>query len=235
MAQPHRLPDVGARDLVRKLRAPQGVGPDVPREVRMRHELARRLSGSRRHQSDPLAVILPDQAHRLGDVAVVADHHRAIVRVEPAVIEQVDGEIYVRALLLGADHLRGALVTGRLRERRAHLVAEEVPEIHLDLGPVASKSAEIDVLALGFRRVGGGARHPRREILDRQDIVMRLQDRCEQRQQVEPFPRRSLERSIVEIEAVHIDEGAHRCPPQKARASEEAPRPAVETARGVAG
>ena len=79
-----------------------------------------------------------------------------------------------------------------------------MPEIHLDLGPVAPKGTEIDILALGFRRFGGGARHPRREILDRQDIVMRLQDRREQRRQIEPFPRHSLERSIVEIEAVQI-------------------------------
>ena len=124
---------------------------------------------------------------------------------------------------------------GRFGERRAHPVAQEVPEIHVNLGPVAPKGAEIDVLTLGFRRFGGGARHPRREILDRQDIVMRLQDRREQRRQVEPFSRRSLERPIVEIETVHVDEGAHRCPPQKARASEEAPRPSVETTRGVAG
>ena len=82
-------------------------------------------------------------------------------------------------------------------------------------------------------KLRSSARHLRREILDRQDVVVRLQDLREQRRQVEPFPRRSLERSLVEIEAVHIDEGAHRCPPQKARASEEAPRPAVETAGGV--
>ena len=82
-------------------------------------------------------------------------------------------------------------------------------------------------------KLRSGARHPRREILDRRDVVAQLQDLREQRRQVEPFPRRSLERSIVEIEAVQLDEGAHRCPPQKARASEEIPRPAVETARGV--
>ena len=60
-------------------------------------------------KSDPLPVMVPDQAHGLGDVAVVADHHRAVVGVEPAVVEQVYGQIDVRALLLGADHLRRAL------------------------------------------------------------------------------------------------------------------------------
>ena len=86
-----------------------------------------------------------------------------IQRVEPAVVEQVGGAINVRALLPGADHHPRAPVPGRLRERRAHLVSQEMPEIYLDLGLVAPKGAEIDVLALGFGWVGGCARHPRRE------------------------------------------------------------------------
>ena len=63
---------------------------------------------------------------------------------------------------------------------------------------------------------------------------MGLKNLREQRRQVQPLPGRSPERTVVEIEPVHIDGGAHRCPPQKARASEEAPLPAIETARGVA-
>ena len=63
---------------------------------------------------------------------------------------------------------------------------------------------------------------------------MRLQHLRKQHRQVKPFPRRSLERSVVQIEPVYVEERAHRQPLQKAGASEEAPRPAVETARGVA-
>ena len=54
-------------------------------------------------------------------------------------------------------------------------------------------------------------------------------DRCEKL-----VPQRSLERSVVQIEPVFVEERAHRQPLQKAGASEEAPRPAVESARGVA-
>ena len=112
-------------------------------------------------------------------------------------------------------------------------MTEKMPEIHPDLRPVAPKRAQIHVLALRLRRIGGRARHARREILDRQDIVMGREDLREQCGQVQPFPGRALQHSVVEIEAVDIDEGPHRCPPQKARTSEEAPRPTVETARGV--
>jgi hypothetical protein len=64
--------------------------------------------------------------------------------------------------------------------------------------------------------------------------VVGLQDFREQGGQIQPFPGGCLERSVVEIEPVYVDEGAHQFPPKKAGASEEAPRPAVETARGVA-
>ena len=50
-------------------------------------------------------MMVPHQAHRLGDVAVVADHHRAIVGIEPAVIEQVDGGVDIGVPFLGPDDL----------------------------------------------------------------------------------------------------------------------------------
>ena len=120
-----------------------------------------------------------------------------------------------RVLPLGPDHLRGAHVPDRFRERCPDRMAQEVPEIHLHLGPMVPQRTEIDVLALGLGLVGGRAGDPRREILDREDIVVRLKDLREQGREVEPFPRRALERSVVEIEAVDLDEGAHGSPRKK--------------------
>ena len=51
----------------------------------------------------------------------------------------------------------------------------------------------------------------------------------------QPPPRHFPEGTVVEVEPVHIDEPAHLILPKKAGAPEEAPRPAVETARGIAG
>ena len=77
------------------------------------------------------------------------------------------------------------------------------------------QGAKIHVLPLGFRRIAGRARHPCREVLDRQNIVMGLQHLLEQGEQVQPFPGRFLERPVIEIEPVDIDESAHRFPPKK--------------------
>ena len=107
------------------------------------------------------------------------------------------GEIHVRALLLRPDHLRRALVSRRPRQRRADPVSQEMPEIHLDLGPVVLKRAQIDILALRFRGIGGRPGHARREILDRQYPMPGLEHPCEQGDQIKPFPRRPFERAVV--------------------------------------
>ena len=147
----------------------------------MPHELSGRTARAGRHQSDLLAAMLLHQAHGFGDVAVIAHHDRAVIRVQPPVIHQMHGEIDVRALLLCPDHIRRAAVSDRMRERRVDPVAEEVPEIHLDLGPVTAKRTEVDILALRLGLVGGRPRHSRREVLDRENVVMRLEDLLEQR------------------------------------------------------
>ena len=41
---------------------------------------------------------------------------------------------------------------------------------------------------------------------------MGLEDLPEQGRQVQPLPRRALQRTVIEIEAVDIDEGAHLSP-----------------------
>ena len=96
-----------------------------------------------------------------------------------------------------------------MRERRVDPVAEEVPEIHLDLGPVTAKRTEVDILALRLGLVGGRPRRSRREVLDRENVVMRLEDLLEQRDQIQPLERRALESTIVQIEPVDVDECAH--------------------------
>ena len=74
------LPDSGSGNRVRQLRSPKRARPDMSREVRVRHELLGCPSAPRRHQPDPLRMLLPDKAHRFRDVAVVGDHHRAVRR-----------------------------------------------------------------------------------------------------------------------------------------------------------
>ena len=71
----------------------------------MCHELARRPPSSRRYQPDQLAMVVPDESHCFGNIAVVADHDRAVVGVQPAVVQEMHSKIDVRAFFLGPDHL----------------------------------------------------------------------------------------------------------------------------------
>ena len=71
--------------------------------------------------------------------------------------------------------------------------------MHLDLAPIVLKGTKIHVLALRFGLVSGCSRHSRREVFDREDVVMWLQDLREQRGQIEPLPCRSLEGFLISI------------------------------------
>ena len=112
---------------------PQPVGPDMPREIRVRHELPGRPSRPRRHQPVSFTAVPAHQPHGFGDVAVVAHHDAAIVGIEPTVIQQMHREIDIRAFLLGPDHLNRALVSHRLRQRGTDPVSQKMPEVHLRL------------------------------------------------------------------------------------------------------
>ena len=83
--------DTCARNRVRELRSIRGGGPDTSREVRTAQELSGGLSAAGCHQSDPLGMLLPHQAHRFGNVAVIAHDDRAIVDIQPAVIQEMHG------------------------------------------------------------------------------------------------------------------------------------------------
>ena len=187
----------------------RGADPDMPREVRVRQELSRRFSLPRRQQPDPFSAVSAHESHGFGDVAVVAYHNAAVVGVVPTVIQQMHGDIDVRALLLRLDHLHRALRPRWPCERRPDPVSQEMSEIHLDLGPVALERAQIDVLTLGLRLVRGRPRYSCREVLELDDVVARLEDPVQQRDRIQPLERRPLEGTIVEIEPVHVDEGAH--------------------------
>ena len=48
----------------------------------------------------PPAMLLTHEAHGFGNVAIVAHHHSAVVRIEPAVVQQMHNEIDVGSLVV---------------------------------------------------------------------------------------------------------------------------------------
>jgi len=82
-------------------------------------------------------VLKPYETHRFSDVAIVRHYHRAVIGTKPAVIQQMHGGVYIRPLLLGSDYFGGPPTSDRIHERGLDPVAQEVSEIHLNLGSVA--------------------------------------------------------------------------------------------------
>ena len=181
----------------------------MPRKVGMRQELPRWSSRAWRHQTDAFPPVSTHKPHGFGDVAVVAHHDSTVISIEPTVIQKMHREIDVRALLLLPHHFHRTLIAHRLSQRRPDPVPQEVPEVHLDLWPVVLERVQIHVLALRFRRIGVRSGYSRREVLDRQDAVVGLEQPADHRKQVEPFPLSPPERTVVEVEAIHLDECAH--------------------------
>ena len=79
------------------------------------------------YQPDPLAVLPTHETHGFGDVAIVADDHSAVVRVEPGVVQQMHSEIDVGSLLLGLDYLCRVPSPQRLCKWRSDSVSEKMP------------------------------------------------------------------------------------------------------------
>ena len=113
-------------------------------------------------------------------------------------------------------------------------MAQEMPVIDLHSGPIPAERLQVDVLSHRFRWIVRCVGHPGGEVLDPADVMAALKDRFEQQYQIKPLPRRSLQCPVVQVEPVDVDSRPHEHPSEKARASEEAPRPAIETAGGIA-
>ena len=99
-------------------------------------------------------MVVLDQSHRFGNIAVVADHYRAVVGIQPTVVQEMHGEIDVRAFFLGLDYLNCALIPDRPPEGHLDRMAQKMSEIHLDFRPVSTQCAEVHVLPLRLRLIG---------------------------------------------------------------------------------
>ena len=71
--------------LAHVVRDPLGRAYNRTAHLPQRREIIRRRSpGSRSCQPDPLAMLLANQTHGFGEIAVVAHHHPAVVSIQPA-------------------------------------------------------------------------------------------------------------------------------------------------------
>ena len=80
--------------------------PDAGSKVCVRGELPGRGTGTRRDQSDSFPLLVVNQLHGLGNVAVVRDDDGTVVTIKPGIVQQVHGKVDVGSLFLGPDHVR---------------------------------------------------------------------------------------------------------------------------------
>ena len=111
------------------------------------------------------------------------------------------------------------------------LCVRKTPVKHLNLRPQVLQAAEIHILPLSLRRIGGSSRNPGSEILDCPNVVMRTEHPPEQQMEIKPFPGSSLQSPVEKIESVHIDNSAHWIPP-KSKGLRRGPAPCGRNPKG---
>ena len=105
----------------------------------------------------------------------------------------------------------------KVDQRPPDVLGKKVAEVNFDLRKRAERT-QIGVLPGGCSGVsysgnmGGEVEQP-------VDRARRGQQQPAQLDRIEPFERRPLDRSVVEVEAIEIDPRSHFLPPQKARAT----------------
>lgn len=95
----------------------------------------------------------PSDSNGLGQIRVVADHHRCIATMPERVKEQISGDVDVGALFLGLPNFNGLRPTlGRICQRHTSAAGDKMAFVDLDERG-DSEGAEESVLAVGLLRI----------------------------------------------------------------------------------
>lgn len=84
-------------------------------------------------------MVVPDEPRRLGNVTIVTDYDRTVIGVQPAIVQEVHGEIDIRTFFLGLDYGCRALLPDGMCERHGYRMAQKMPEVYLHLRPMVAK------------------------------------------------------------------------------------------------
>jgi hypothetical protein len=149
--------------------------------------------------------------HWLFEVAVIRYDYGQVVSCLETVDEQVAGKVYVRALLLGLPDLGVCgLAVSVFDEPSCRRAGDEAPVVDREFGN-RCKRTKVDLLSLCLLslRLGGVARSrsdARREVLDPDDIGIVAQHSIAEYAHVQPPLGGVLQTSVVEVEAVDVDD-----------------------------
>ena len=177
----------------------------------MNLELFGRSSFFRRNQTDDFGWMMkPDKSHSFCKIAVVGNHHGAIVMVKPGVVQQMDSEVDIRSLFLCFDDsLIGSPGYGP-SQRGFHLMTEKMSIVNLDVGSVRPKSPKVGLLPEGLVGVLRRRRNQGSEILYADNLMGRFEDFREENPEIKPFMRRASHGPVVKVESINIDGCSHQ-------------------------
>ena len=96
----------------------------------------------------------------------------------------------------------------RLRQRHSRRTRDVVPEVGLDERKCVERS-KVRLLPNGLLRILRPSGDPRCEVANLHDLIVR-QEAATECFQVEPFVGCALDRAVVEVEAVDVDDRRHR-------------------------
>ena len=205
--------------LRRSSRAPRKAVLTVGSALRMRVE-----------DADRNAKLFVDDANGFGEIGIIRDHHKLIAVLSESINEHVRRDIHVRAFLLDLHHLDH--IRGRIRVAHSRFAFQEVPIVNADVRERFERANE-RLLTAGHVWIGRRTFDTRREIANPVDAKARKNLYAELGD-IEPFVRRALHGTVIQIEAVDVDVRANAEAPRMSKAALRRLAPSLRRLRGDA-
>lgn len=120
--------------------------------------------------SDPQLLFGKSDWHT--QIRVIGDDHGDVAGLLEGIEEQVGGQVHVRSLLLGLDHLdRPGTCSGWMSKPHAEVMGEEVSVMDADQLKCPQRT-KVRLLSLSLPRITGAARDPSCEVANPVDFVL---------------------------------------------------------------
>jgi len=129
---------------------------------------------ARRYQAKNLVWVMGShQLHGLGHIAIVRNDHGTIIVIQSRIIEQVNGQINVRAFFYRLDNLNR--IRWRVGVGHANIMLKKMAVMNRYFGDIRFQSANIGLLLLRCGRIPRRGLNLCREIVNPHNLILRPQ------------------------------------------------------------
>ena len=85
------------------------------------------------YKTNQFSFVLFHKTHALCDIAVVRNYYRAVLVIQPCIVQEMNGKIDIRSLLFGPYDIHQPSPVAGIRKQRLNLMSQKMPEISFDL------------------------------------------------------------------------------------------------------